>query len=1192
MSQSNNKKRKFVKQISLLSLISLAGIIVSSCGNATSANNLLNKKFNTGFSTTGDNQNQGFVTGNNNNILGGQALQAQTVLATALKNNQGFQSLLSSLLADSLADYYKNSKSQVLSNKYQNFSDDINDQLNTSINDNKKLYGNNYMDLIQTQLFDSSGATEESYLQNQLNQKIINDFFDSVFKDSYLTYAPTTTTDADGFTNYSNLTKIPSRAILNDPANWANIRFTDGGFSKTDFEKNNNEFLAQIQASVFNQWVTDENPNLVSRIVFTNDTPKDGLNTIFNDRAISSSALVASYNFQAFKNPKDQPFDENKGMRAYNQFIRNGLDSYVNSSTKGIDIPNNFSSDSGGKLLMTASDMFNSFDVSFSAAFVQQYLKQTNNSHLDNVGPVQSTIDEVNLMNNFIRSPQNNGTGSGMANSVAAENTFSQAINNNLLLKTGDPNITTDPYYSAYADLAAGKKKIYEIFEWNGQQAVDSSKANGTSSGTQTTVMDKNKNASKFMFSRGKDGIHVMAIDGGDYYLNQSGKTRDIEKQKQFLAYRSLLRSSVNLSDNEKYDFDLENQIKTYFNKNQTLNLYLALSKMYEDAIAKPTDKNNIFNIEDNANFSFKTSFKKVYDLVNELVKAQVTYQKALNLDADVKNIRAKIYDRAKGFEDNQRNNQTANNGIAARLPYVRAADGSFNGLEQYYLSLYGLSATTNGTVAKIKENTDAALEARNAQINSLLTKLKVVTTLVNSQSQNTFIKVNADDQTLKDWSGLYLAINLAVGSVISSSALTNEIRIDYIKANPDFQDFFNLNNNQLLTFEGIRQQLLIDVVRNVYKMTAFNTLNDKTAYGVYDSFSSLNTLVDLLWDLQRLDDQQGTDVTFNFYRFLYTFQWLLRNDLANFKRIALLNMKPGDVAFATWSLPINLDSTKDSKISNPLLTFDANPNGILGSSQSNWQNMIKSEADKISPPNYWDNSSLTFKVSSSEAEPKTPQYGFAGLVFSNTNAAISNELKSALFSTYGSSGEQGAFYGYGSKDNLVKYVDSIKTERELDNLARNITNETRVPNNTYFGNNSDNKPITFDEKVTEIKKMIDMIPATAFKRYVGYIGTQKTPDFQVNNSLYLQGSLRRVAAYVKQVSYNDLTNLGAGWLSDPTKALGLTPSELLTVIAMTATNSSIQIQAMNRLTADNKLVVRDQRLYNALGTIFGKRLS
>ncbi|QMT98403.1 DUF3713 domain-containing protein [Mycoplasma tullyi] len=1202
MSHSKNKKYRIVKQVSFLSLISLAGVLVSSCGTAYNANQLLMNKFQTGFSNNGNNQNLGFVGGDSSNILGGQKDQAKTVLATALKNNQGFQSLLSSLLADSLANYYKNSKSSVLSNKYQNFSDDVNDQLNTSIEDNKKIYGNNFMDLIQTQLFDPNGGTKESYLQNQLNQKISNDFFDSIFKDSYLNYAPTMSTDADGFTVYSNLTKIPSRAILNDPANWANIRFTDGGFSASNNEQTNNEFLAQIQAFAFNQWVTDENPNLVSRIVFTNEIPKDGLNSIFNDRTVSANALVASYNFQAFKNPKDQPFDENKGMRAYNQFITRGLDSYVNNTTKGIDIPNNFSADSGGKLLMTASDMFNSFDVSFSAAYVQQYLKQTNNTNRDNVGMVQSDIDDVNLINNFIRAKAT-GTGAG-DNETTATNTFSQKINNNSLLKTGEAGRTTDPYYNAYADLAAGTKDIHEIFEWNGMETVDSSE----STNMKTNVMSKNMNASKFIFSRGKDGIHVMAIDGGDYYLNQSGMARDINKQKQFLAYRSLLRSSVNLSENERYDFDLNSQIRNHFTKNQTLNLYLALSKMYEDAMKNPMDKNNIFNIEDNANFSFRTSFKKVYDLVNDLVKTQVAYLNALNLDTEVKNIRAKIYDRAKGFEDNARTNQTANNGIAARLPYVRATDGSFNGLEQYYLSLYGLTATnaSTGTVAEINKYVTDTRAARNAEIDKLLTKLNVETTLLNNQSQNTFVKVNSTDQDLNQWNGLYLAINLAVGSIISTSTLTNEIRIDYIRSNPNFRQFFNTTNNQVSSFEGISQDLLTNVIRNVFQLSAFNSLNDKTSYGIYTDFNSFNKVVDKAWADQISNPQQASDLTFSYYRFLYTFQWLLRNNLQNFKNIAMLNMRPGDVAFATWSLPINFnanvttasnsqpldDATTNNQTLNPLITFDQNPNGILGSSVANWQNMISSEAMKIKPANFWDNSSLTYNVSDSNNAPTMPQYGFAGLVFKNGSAPISNELKSALFSTYGSSGEQGAFYGFGSKTNLLTYVDNIKTERELDELARSITNETRVPNNTYFGNNSDGKPLSFDERVTEIKKMIDMIPAQAFERYVGYIGTTKSENFELNHSLFLQGSLRRVAAYVKQVSYNDLTNLGAGWLNDPTKALGLSPSELLTVIAMTASNSTVQIQAINHLTANNKLTVFDQRLYNALGTIFGRKLS
>ncbi|MDC4182356.1 DUF3713 domain-containing protein [Mycoplasma bradburyae] len=1211
MFQNNNKKRRITRQISLLSLISFAGIIASSCGNV--ANNQLNR-FNTGYSNNGENNiNQGFVNGDES-ILGGYKLQAQSVLTTALKNNQGFQTLLSTLLAESLSNYYKDSKSQVLKNKYENFSDDIKDQLDTSIKDNKKLHGNEYEDLLQTQLYDSNGGTKESYLKNQLNQKIIRDFLDSVFETQYLNYAPTTSTNTDGLTVYSNLTKIPSRETLSNPENWKNIKFTNGGFSKTDNEQNNKEFLAQIQANIFDSWVTNENPNLVSRIVFTNDTPKDGLNSIFNDRVVNASSLVAGYNFQAFKNPKDQPFDENKGMRAYNQFIRNGLDSYVNDKTKGIDIPNNFSSDAGGKLLMTASDMFNSYDVSFSAAFVQQYLRQTNNPNKDNVGNVQSSIDEINLMNNFIRMPSDD----------SASSTWDQAVANDSLLKEGSANRTKDPYYKAYADLAAGTKKIFEIFEWDGNKVMPSMPvtraattlvADGAAAGTTapatpaaapapatptatatTTANSKNTKADKFIFARGKDGIHVIAIDGGEYYLNSTEqKRRDISKQKEFLAYRSLLRSSVSLADNEKYDFSLENQVKSYYDKDQTLNLYLALSKMYEEANENPKDLNNIFNIEDGGNFSFKTSFKKVYDLVNDLVKSQVEYQRALDLDTQVQNIRAKIYERAKAFDDNQKNNQPGNNGIAAKLPYVRSADGSYNGLEQYYLATFGLTGTnaTTGTTKSIENNIKQKREARDVKIKDLLTKLKVETVLINSKSQNTFIDIKAEDEQFSKWENLKLALNLVLGSIISSSLLTNEIKTEFIKSSKGFKEFYDVEHGDVWTAFGIDKTTLKNVIRNVYQFSVFSSLSDKTSKGVYNSFSTLNGIVNNLWNDQRLDKNPSSELTFNYYKYLYTLQWLLRNNLQNFKQIAKTSIKPGEVAFATWSLPVNLNMTSSTDTNNnPLTKFDANPDGILGSKGSNWKNIVSSEASKIAEPNYWNNSSLTYKVSASEDSPKSPQYGFAGLVFKDSSAPIAEEVKSALFTTYSSSGEKGTFFGYGNKDNLIAYVDSIKSERELDSLANRITDETRVPSNDYFKKDDKNNPLSYDKKLEEIKKMINLIPASAFERFVGYIGNKKEENYDLNNTLFVKGSLRRIATYVKQISYSDVDKLGAGWLTDSNKALGLSQSELLTIIAMTANNSAIQTQALTSLVNNKKLTVRDVRLFGALGSFFAKKIN
>ncbi|WP_334198851.1 DUF3713 domain-containing protein, partial [Mycoplasmoides gallisepticum] len=54
--------------------------------------------------------------------------------------------------------------------------------------------------------------------------------------------------------------------------------------------QNDNQMFADFQAYVFNQWVKRENPNLVSRIVFTNENINSGLDQIFDKKSFNFSA--------------------------------------------------------------------------------------------------------------------------------------------------------------------------------------------------------------------------------------------------------------------------------------------------------------------------------------------------------------------------------------------------------------------------------------------------------------------------------------------------------------------------------------------------------------------------------------------------------------------------------------------------------------------------------------------------------------------------------------------------------------------------------------------------------------------------------------------------------------------------------------------------------------------------------------
>ncbi|WP_027119537.1 DUF3713 domain-containing protein [[Mycoplasma] testudinis] len=1118
------------------------------------------------------------------------------VLSNGLKQSAGLSALLKDRLGHVLTAWYQDNANGAVRGVYNNFLDQINTQWDSQLKDYQNRFGNDYQVHLQTEVLDPVGGTEASWRANQLNQKILADFVSRIFQTNNLRL----TTD----TNSDTIVPSPSIDLFNpdnaaSQSNWARIKYTAGGFNTGDrltaaqSVQNNNQTFAQFQNAIFDYWVRQENPNLLSQTIFNNDTPTvGGLASLFNQNVIGSDSLTASYAFQAFKDNTNDPLDA-KGNNAYRVMVNGsgGLSKYVHADGT-IDIPNALSSGSGGKLLMTASDMFNSNDVSIAAAFVRQYLElsginSANSANYDNIGS-QFLLSTDNIMDNFLRA---NST-SDPASAWYAPN----ASYNNIV-----SNAPTTGFYGAYGKLADGTSnyKIYNVVK----------PTNGITGGT---------NANQFIMFRSTDGVHIIAIDGGSFYLGNG--TRDIAKQEQFLKYRAFLASLPNgVNANVKYTFDLQTQLSNYFNANQDIFLF----KILQDALNKTGsftgDPTTFLDLPSNA--KLKEAIQIMVDDLGTYVNAWDAYNRAQAMQSTVATERSKLDAWGKTYIDLLKANTPAKIGIAAPLPYVRQADGDYFGISEFYLQLIGNTTATQGNSRAIFENNVVSTrKAMEAAADALVASLQISLLSPIQYSQDVLLKAAKG-------AGEYdLAINLVIQGTIGSAETINSIKNDYFFGNANFNAIYGTNStgvDEIKPFGGIDQQTLQNIIRTYYQQSVFNGFNNKAIYGQYTSASQLDNNITTAWNAKQIGLQPNSADAMSYFTFLYTMTYLLRDNLANFKAILSTQILPGTQAAVTWTVPANPNTlgtgTNNSGAVDPISTFTPNNNYELGASSTttptainnNWNN------DTVAPAsnNIFNNSTNYFNYTSPTAG--TNLYGFNGLSLSTSTGSLDSNVSTAIYSNYATRGSQGSLYEYGSLQDLENLINGISNQAELSPIVTNLSNRANLDVSQYFQKDSNgNDVLNFDEKKSYVLQQIKSLNNDVFNNFNGYIGSRKQPvaisasttdraaAYAKSDPLNQTDKVTRIAAYMHQVNFKDVQNLGTGsWTvtgdaNNPGR-LGLDLSSFLAIVAEQAMDPGTQNFAIRDLISTSTfrtapastpsktgdfILVSDKRLYDALG--------
>lgn len=1250
MKINKSKRIKFISlTLGLATLVTMTSLVVTSCGPSAAAINAL------------------YPTSSSNGFVNSPNVTTNDIVIKSLIQSSGFEAFLKTKLSDVLSTWYKNNANSSIRAKYQNFVDVIDNDWKNLINDLKKSHGNDYLVELQKSYLDQNGGTEATYKQTKLNEKILDDFSSSLFSTLYLSYVQGTQSI------------IPSKATLDDPTNWTNLKFTNpvsvGYVSDEPSVNNVNETYAQIQGSIFSYWVNEENPNLLSSVLFSNGAPRNsGLEMLFNKDVIGADTLTPSYAFQAIENNLSD-LTSSKGAAAYKKIVTDGLDKYVDlgssngggsakaTATGKIDFSTNLTQGTTTKTLMTSSEMLSGSDISIPTAFIQQYLTLINDTKKDNIGAgvvlsgtsssgtgtvAAATEKDFNVMNNFIRVVSSTASTAKQAN--ADPETAYTKVNPQF---TNAKNNFTNEFYDVYKHLVpttgttpSNTGTTYGIY--NVVKPVKSAQ-NGTQASATTTDPYNN-----FILIRADDGIHLMGIDGGSYYLsnqNNNGNNgttnnwgRDVTKQQDFLKYRAALLTWGNLPTDLTYEFNLKDSLSTWFNKNKTRVLFNVLSDAldHKNAFANTTQNgtnNQVKNFFDlSANAQFKTEFQQLKTDISDYVQKYEAYAKVLSVQTNVNSLCEKLNTRAKTYSDYESNLTPEKIGIAARLPYVRQNDGVYAGLADYYTNGVINDSSSSNSTTNVSELINQKLEEVYKDLETSTKSmvqnmdLKILDKKNTPFSEVLFIKSNKN--SLYD-----LAINSSLQTNINTSAISNVVKYEYFKNNTNFNNIYNLiegTNSSNNSLYGIDKTRLTDVINTYYWMPVWYGSSNKYSYGGFQDQSGLDKIISRVKSFQSISTNPTNDSAISYYTYLYTLDWLLRDDLANFKFILNQSFFEGTNAAITWTMntnPANVTTTTND----PFTTFAANPNFLQGSA-TNWYNATSSATNETTPssknsttpptpdpfnntgnPYFYTNTAIKNGASGSTTTP-TKFYGFNGIVFEN-NSGIDANVSSQLFSNFGSTGIGGSLSAFGSREHLLNYVNRIQTLSELDNLVSKLETRAKIDFSTYHQKDADGKFImNFDQKK---ELVISKIPTSSssgssddyYKKFVGFIGNTKAEyDFYNNNSTNGQGrmdalkksdpvvesgsgKLTRVAAYVRQINYEDANNLGGqNWTASPdtasTNRLNLDLNTFLAIIAMQASNSSIQSLATNDLINSNakpsgssstRFTVGDKRLFDSL---------
>ncbi|WP_232018002.1 DUF3713 domain-containing protein [Mycoplasmoides pneumoniae] len=249
----------------MLGGLSTSSIILSAC--ATPSNSAL----------------QAVFKPTSNQFFNGEHGTIQSALNTALRDPETNKKFVAAPLLKALEAWYENNQDKNITQFLKDTKTNVDNQYKTVVDKvvsaprNKSLF-------VQQDLLDSSGGSEATWKARKLFEQLISDFASRVFQKNYLSYKENGKVSAGPFL-YDTISKN---------SNWQNIVFDAGNFPET-----NDDFFAQIQSEVFDQWAEYTDPTIISSVTLKYSAPNQGLGQIYNKDKLKDK-LTPSYAFPFF----------------------------------------------------------------------------------------------------------------------------------------------------------------------------------------------------------------------------------------------------------------------------------------------------------------------------------------------------------------------------------------------------------------------------------------------------------------------------------------------------------------------------------------------------------------------------------------------------------------------------------------------------------------------------------------------------------------------------------------------------------------------------------------------------------------------------------------------------------------------------------------------------------------------------
>ncbi|WP_462217163.1 DUF3713 domain-containing protein [Mycoplasmoides genitalium] len=992
------------------------------------------------------------------NFFHGQKGSLKEGLITALKTPSANKHFVIGPLLKALEAWYENNEDKAINKFLKDTKKNVDDQYKNTVNGLISPPRNRAV-FIQQDLLDKSGGSEASWKSQQLFNQLISDFTAKLFAKDFLVYKP----------NGQLSTGPYIYDELSQPEKWK-----DFGFQEPRFSETNDALFAKLQAQIFNLWVEYTDPTLISQATFKYAAPQQGLGQVYNTEKLKDK-LTPSYAFPFFPKDGEIPQNQNVGNKRWEQLIegkdglntaKTGLEKYILDQNQGnlIDFPTTLSDNTQTKQIVDSLNIVDQLEAANLGASLNLKLDLLNqdkdqlptikelNKELNNTIVVESTKIENHTKSNTLFCEHNttdssqNNLKSLIKDAFISSNDSSnlgklakqihQTTTSDMMVSTKASSSTTSSYLVWDAAIPNNKTN-------NGASTVSANCANAT---VQNTSHNSN-NQLKLRLVRNGEGVAVIGIDGGSYYLtkNSSSKTeRDIEKQKQFLMWRAF-QVKTNTFKNSLYSFSfpLNETLKTWFEKNQELILVNALI-------------NTDFQKKDKGSDAMQKAFNDYKELMQKFAPVALATNVIRDLFLQMDALDNKLTSRTTELNTNvnQINPTSWLNGLSSHLPYVRKS-GHYEKLNNYFLFLItktlwkkvgsekiNISENNNKlktTKADVDKIRDEILSDINNKVTEFVNQLKVTEKSKPNFSNIILVDIN-NDQSLTNsanWS-LNALLDVTTVNPLSFALLKNAFTSNqqFEKAKKLFEEIKSKNGSSS-TSSSSDADSLAKVISNYYYMT-WSKLTNKAMYG-----NPNNGNIDELFKKAFLEsvDESGFNVNFkaviDHYRFIFTLQWLIENNLKNFKDILQANLKYGEIAYIAYDKNIISNNTN-------------NPQGIFGSvfNYENDEHATTANANQtIDPNNFFfktktspNTTPATTMLSTRQAVSTSNNgtYGFTGLNTTNSSMLENNTNQALLNHIAANSLKQ-----YGSKDDLKKFISETKDQLVLDNIARQLSRLT-----------------------------------------------------------------------------------------------------------------------------------------------------